>query len=110
MAYIATAPEREEEARAGLLAECVKLRDAPVRAEELERASRYAIGSHAIALQSGSAVLAEMLDAWLFGAGLLELDEFEARVSAVTAGDIQEYAQQAFDPERRVEGIVRGKA
>ena len=109
MAYIATAPEREEEARAGLLAEFAKLRDVPVTAEELQRASRYAIGSHAIALQSGSAVMAEMLDAWLFGEGLSELDEFEAQVSAVTASDIQEYAQQAFDPERRVEGIVRGK-
>ena len=109
-AYIATAPAREEEARAGLLAEFAKLRDEPVKAEELARSSRYAIGSHAIALQSGSAVLGEMLDAWLFGEGLSELDEFEARVSAVTARDIQEYAQRAFDPERRVEGIVRGKA
>jgi hypothetical protein len=51
-----------------------------------------------------------MLDAWLFGEGLAELDEFEARVRGVTARDIQEYAQVAFDPERRVEGIVRGKA
>jgi zinc protease len=110
MAYIATTPEREEEARAGLLAECAKLRDEPVTPEELERASRYAIGSHAIALQSGSAVMAEMLDAWLFGEGLSELDEFESRVRAVTATDIQEYALQAFDPERRVEGVVRGKS
>ena len=62
----------------------------------------------AIALQSGSVVLAEILDAWLFGEGLEELDEFEARVSAVTARDIQSIAQSAFDPARRVEGIVRG--
>jgi len=109
VAYIATDPAREEEARAGLLAEFAKLRDEPVTGEELTRATRYAIGSHAIALQSGSAVLGEMIDAWLFGEGLSELDEFEARVSAVTAAEIQAYAQSAFDPGKRVEGIVRGR-
>jgi zinc protease len=108
-AYIATDPMREDEARAGLLAECAKLREEPVTADELERASRYAIGSHAIALQSGSVVLAEMLDAWLFGEGLSELAEFEGNVLAVTARDIQDYAQSAFATDRRVEGIVRGR-
>ena len=108
-AYIATDPSREDEARVALLAECAKLREEPVTPEELTRATRYAIGSHAIALQSGSVVLGELLDAWLFGTGLEELDEFAARVSAVTASDIQAYAAHAFDPERRVEGIVRGR-
>ncbi|HEY5544897.1 MAG TPA: pitrilysin family protein [Gemmatimonadaceae bacterium] len=107
--YIATDPAREDEARAALLAECARLRDEPVTGEELARAARYAIGSHAIALQSGAVVLGEMLDAWLFGAGLEELDEFESRVSAVTAVGIQSYAAAAFDPERRVEGVVRGR-
>ena len=107
--YIATGPAREDEARAALLAECAKLRDEPVTGEELDRAARYAIGSHAIALQSGGVVLGEVLDAWLFGDGLEELDEFEARVSAVTAREIQSFAMTAFDPERRVEGIVRGR-
>lgn len=108
-AYIATDPAREDEARAALLAECGKFRDGLVSEEELARAAHYAIGSHAIAMQSGAVVLGELLDAWLFGEGLEELDQFEARVSAVTAGDIQAYAAGAFDPERRVEGIVRGK-
>jgi zinc protease len=108
-AYIATDPAREDEARAALLAECGKLRDEPVTGEELVRAARYAIGSHAIAMQSGAVVLGEVLDAWLFGDGLEELGEFESRVSAVTAVDIQTYAAAAFDPERRVEGVVRGR-
>ncbi|HEX6314579.1 MAG TPA: pitrilysin family protein [Gemmatimonadaceae bacterium] len=108
-AYIATAPEREDEARQALLAEFRKLQEQPVTAEELERAMRYAIGSHAIARQSGATVLAELLDAWLFGEGLEEIDLFESRVAAVTAQDILEYAAASFDPDRRVEGIVRGE-
>ena len=60
-------------------------------------------------VQSGAVVLGELLDAWVFGEGLEELGEVAARLSAVTARDIQDYAVAAFDPERRVEGVVRGK-
>ena len=73
------------------------------------RAPRYALGAHAISQQSGGTVLAELLDAWLFGEGLEELELFESRISAVSASDIQEFAMRSLDPERRVEGIVRGK-
>lgn len=107
-AYIATGPEQEDVARRGLLAEFAKLREEPVRAEELERAKTYALGTHAIRLQSGGALLGEMVEAWLFGRGLGELDELEARVRAVTAEDILSLARTYFDESRRVEGVVRG--
>jgi zinc protease len=107
-AYIATAPEREEEARAGLLAEFAKLRNAPVTDDELQRAKTYLIGTHAIAQQSSASVMSDMVDAWLFGEGLSELGEFTARVHAVTAHDVQQLAEHYFNPERRAEGVVRG--
>jgi zinc protease len=109
IAYIATSPGREEEARAGLLAEFEKLRSAPVGADELSRAQTYTIGSHAIRQQSGASVLADMIDVWQFGQGLDELDEFESRVLAVTPAEIQSLAQRYFDFGRVVEGIVRGR-
>ncbi len=107
LAYIATSPEKEETARAGLLKEFAKLRDEPVTDDELARAKRYTIGAHAIRQESGAAILADILDAWMFG-GLHELVEFESRVQAVTKADVQELARTFFDPARRVEGIVRG--
>jgi zinc protease len=106
--YIATSPEKEEIARSGLLAEFAKLRDEPVSEEELSRAKEYTIGTHAIAQELGATLLAEMLDAWMFGAGLHELTEYDSRVRAVTAEDMRAAAQRYFDPARRVEGIVRG--
>ena len=106
-AYIATGPDQEGAARDGLLAEFRKLREAPVTAEELERAQRHAIGSHAIRQQSGGSVLGDLVDAFMFGT-LAELTEFEARVNAVTAESMMCVAEQYFDPSRRVEGIVRG--
>jgi predicted Zn-dependent peptidase len=49
-----------------------------------------------------------MLDAWMFGSGLHEITEYEPRVRGVTADQMREVAIRYFDPERRVEGIVRG--
>jgi zinc protease len=109
-AYIATSPAREEEARAGLLGEFAKLCDAPPTAEEVERAQRYLIGSHAISQQSGASVLGELVDAWLFGEGLHEVADVPARLAAVTASEIQALAQRCFDPSRVAEGVVRGTA
>jgi zinc protease len=108
VSYIATGPEKEEVARAGLLNEFAKLREAPVTADELRRAQRYAIGTHAIRQESSSAVLADVLDAWIFGT-LGELGEFERQVESVTAERMLAVAQRCFDPSRRVEGIVRGR-
>ncbi|MEO8908930.1 MAG: pitrilysin family protein [Gemmatimonadaceae bacterium] len=106
--YIATSPEKEEIARAGLLAEFEKLRQEPVEEEELSQAKEFTIGSHAISQELGSSLLAEMLDAWMFGSGLHEITEYESRVRAVTALEMRDVARKYFDPERRVEGVVRG--
>jgi zinc protease len=108
LSYIATSPEKENLAREGLLSEFARLRAEPVTAEELTRAKEYVVGSHAISQESGGALLAEMLDAWMFGAGLHELAEHDARVRGVTAAEMREVAETYFNPDRRVEGIVRG--
>lgn len=108
ISYIATSPDKEGVARSGLLNEFAKLRDNVVAPEELSRAQEYVIGSHAIAQESGGAQLGEMLDAWMFGAGLHELLEHDDRVRRVTAEQMRELARKYFDPEKRVEGIVRG--
>jgi zinc protease len=105
--YIATSPEQEDAAREGLLAEFRRFREELVTDEELTRAQRYAIGTHAIRQQSGGAVLADAVDAFLFGS-LAELSEYDARVNAVTAEAMREVADEFFVPSRRVEGIVRG--
>ena len=108
LAYIATAPEKEERARAGLLREFERLRDELVTPEELERAKEYAVGTHAIRRESNGALLWEMIDAWLFG-WLSEPAEFESRVRAVTRAQVRDLAAACFDPDRRAEGIVRGR-
>jgi zinc protease len=106
--YIATSPEKEEVARRGLLAEFAKLREQRVTARELEQAQTYALGVHALRQQSGAAVMAEIVDAYLFGR-LAELTEFESRVREVTRDGMRAVARSYFVEDRRVEGVVRGK-
>ncbi|HEY8309714.1 MAG TPA: insulinase family protein, partial [Gemmatimonadaceae bacterium] len=110
MSYIATAPERESEARDALLAQFVDLRNSAVTDDELSRARKYMLGMHDIRQESGGAMLGDMIDAWLFGEGLFELDDYASRIEAVTADGIQKLANDYFDAARVVEGIVRGEA
>jgi zinc protease len=108
VSYIATSPEKEEIARAGLLAEFAKLREAPVTAAELDQAKEYAIGTHAIRSQSGGALLGEIIDAWIFGRGLHEIDEHDARIRRVTAGEMQELANRYFLESALMQSVIRG--
>jgi zinc protease len=110
MAYIATAPERETEAREALLAQFADLREVPVTEDELARAKRYMLGMYDIRQERGGAILGDMIDAWLSGMGLSELESFAARIEAVSAADIQRLALEYFNPGRVVEGVVRGRA
>jgi zinc protease len=108
MAYIATSPEKEERARDGLLREIERLTKERVGDDELERGKRYTIGTHAIRQESGASLLGSMVEAWLLGEGLEELELHDERVEAITAEEIIEVAREFLDPARRVEGIVRG--
>ena len=110
VSYIATGPEKEEVARAGLLAEFAKLREAPVTSAELAQAKEYAIGTHAIRSQSGGALLGELIDAWLFGRGLSEIDEHDARIRRVTASEMQEVANRYFAESALVQSVIRGRS
>src|SRR5690606_34626660 len=109
LGYIGTDPAREAEAREGLLTEFRRFAEGPVTGEELERARVYALGSHAIARQSGGGVLAEMIDAWLLGEGLEELESYPARIRSTEAEDIQAVAVRALQGEV-AEGLVRGRS
>ena len=77
---------------------------------ELDQAKTYVLGTWAIRRESASAVMGDIADAWLFGTSLGELTEYESGVRGVTAQSMLELARRYFDPERRVEGIVRGSS
>ncbi len=108
--YIATSPDRADEARDGLLEELLRLRTEPPDDDVLERARRYTIGSWQIRTQTNGAQLSQLYDALLLGSGLEEIRSFEDRVRAVSRDDILEATRRWLDPDRVVEGVVRGRA
>jgi zinc protease len=105
--YIATSPEREAEARAGMLGELDRLTNEAVSDVELERARRYAAGLVEIRRQYCASVASELLDAWVRGA-LADQWHLPRRLRAVTAQDVSRVAQKVFQPELVAEYIVRG--
>jgi zinc protease len=108
LCYLATSPEREDEAREQFLVELARFREEPVEAGELERAVNYLAGQTQVSRQTGSALAGEIAEAWLVGEGLSEIDDPAARFRAVTAGAVQELCAECLDPGRRTEGVIRG--
>ena len=107
LTYIATSPEREEEARSAMLEELTRFAEERVSEQELREGVNYLSGQAAVSRQSAGAVVGEIVDAWLAGEGLRELEDPAARYRSVTAEAIREVAGAAFSGNR-AEGVVRG--
>ena len=109
LAYIATSPEREAEARAEMLAELSRFAEEPVTADELSQATSYLAGQTEVNRQSAAALAGEILEAWLAGEGLGDLADPAARYREVSARAIQEVAARSLGPSLvHAEGVVRG--
>ena len=108
--YLATSPRREEEARAALLEELARFRDEPPSVDELSRSISFLSGQAQVGRQTAGAVAGEIAEAWLLGAGLSEIADPAAGIRAVIASDVRDLAVVSLDPERRVEGVVRGSS
>lgn len=109
LAYIATGPEREEEARREMLAELSRFAAERVTPEELAQAVNYLAGQTEVQRQRAGAVAGEVLEAWLAGEGPGELGAPAERYRAVTAEAVRAVAETTLGPESfRAEGVVRG--
>ena len=109
LAYIATSPEREEEARSEMLKELIRFAEERVTPAELAQATNYLAGQTVVNRQSGSAVAGEVLEAWLAGGGLGDLGDPAERYLGVSAEQVRDVAARVLgSAEIRAEGIVRG--
>ena len=72
--------------------------------------SAYLAGQAEVSRQQAGAVMGEILDAWLEGTGLEELEDPAAPYLRVTARQVGDIAARYLDPDRRAEGVVRGRS
>jgi zinc protease len=107
LAYIATSPEREDEAREAMVAELVATGAGEIAEGDVERARSYAAGVLQLRLQSGHAVAGEIMDGWIHGE-LESLPRLADDLRAVTAEQVGDVAGRVFRPEERSEFVVRG--
>jgi len=105
--YIATAPEKLDEARAGMLEELAKLVQQTPPDEELERAKRYLIGNHAIGLQRNAAHAGTISLNALYGLGPDADCAFPEQVAAVGKEDVLRVARRIIDLEAYTLAVVR---
>jgi zinc protease len=108
LTYIATAPQREDEAREAMLEELARFTREPVSEAELHQAANYLAGQAEVGRQSAAGLAGEILEAWLIGNGLDDVENPAAAFRAVSKEDVLRVAQRYLQPAMRAEGVVRG--
>jgi zinc protease len=105
--HIATAPEKFEEAKRGMLEELARITDAPPTDEELLRAQRFLVGNFAIEQQRSAArALHVALDA-RYGLGPDADRDYPDRIRQVTGEDVLRVARRIIDLEAYTLAAVR---
>ena len=84
--YIATSPEREEEAREQMLVELERFADEPVSQAELRGAVSYLAGQAEVSRQNAASVAGEILECWISAGSLEEMSDPGAPFRAVDRG------------------------
>jgi len=76
------------------------MRETPVPADELADAKHAIVAGFALSLESPPQMLSYYTDNWLYGLPADYWDTYPARISAVTAADVQAVARKYWDPSR----------
>jgi len=105
--YIATAPEKVEEAQSGILEQLERLLEEPVSTDELAKAQRHLIGNFAIDQQRNASHAAHIaLDA-LYGLGPDAHCRWTDHIAAVTPEDLLRVARRVLCLDAYTLAIVR---
>jgi zinc protease len=95
-AYIGCSPEKGKRAVEMMQEEFNKLRTQKVLRDEIDRAKRYLLGRHDIALQRTGQVADLMLFDQMYGLKFNEFEKFQKNLESVTAEQIQSVAERIF--------------
>lgn len=105
--YLSCAPDKADRAVLAVHAELDKLRKDGITAEELERAQRYLVGSHQVAMQRRSAIANAMAYHEAYGLGWQAWSGYDDAIRAVTAKDVMAAASTYLRVDREVIATVR---
>jgi zinc protease len=104
--YVGTSVDKLDEVLGSVRRELALLRDDGVPGDELERAQRYLIGTHAIGLQRKSAIAAALAFHEAYGQGWRTYRQYAERIGRVRVADLRRAAQKYLVPAREVVAVV----
>jgi zinc protease len=105
--YVATSPEKVEEAIHSIREELKAVVENGISADELQRAQRYLIGTHAIGLQRKSAIAAALAFYEAYGQGWQSYRLYGDNIMKVKVADVARVARKYLDPKREVTAVVQ---
>lgn len=98
-AYIATSPDKVDQALRGFAEEIDRIRREPVTAAELELAIDYLVGSHAMGFERASRRVTFLVTSRRMELPADELEALPRRIAAVTVEQVQAAARRHLRPE-----------
>jgi zinc protease len=104
--HIGTSPDKVKVALAGIDEHLDRIRQERISDDELVRAVRYLVGTHAIDLQRAGARAMVMALGERLGLGYDHYASYLDHIRSVTAADVMRVAQTYLAPERLVEVVV----
>ena len=108
--YIGTAPDKVEQAEAGIRAELGRVLDQQITADELSRAQRYLIGAHEISLQRASARCGTMALNEAYSLGYDAHAQYADRISSVTAEHVLDVTRDVIRFDACARSVVGSAA
>ncbi|HUH01035.1 MAG TPA: pitrilysin family protein [Kofleriaceae bacterium] len=105
-AYVACAPEKLAEARDAIRAELNQVIRPGVGPAEVQRAARYLVGTHQIALQRRASLAAAIALNEAYGVGHDYHERYAGEIEAVTVAEVARVARRCFDWDLAVTSIV----
>jgi zinc protease len=106
MVHIGTSPDKVAQACAGVYGHLDALLHTPVSDDELRRAQRYLIGTHAIDLQRGGSRAMAMALNERYGLAYDEHTRYAAAISKVDVSTLQKLAQKYLQRDNLIEVVV----
>jgi predicted Zn-dependent peptidase len=101
--YVGTRPATADKAAEAVRAELAKVAREGIEADELARTKQQVKGQIMISLESTSSRLYRLASFALYEEPFLGLDDFLAKIDAVTQDDILRVARAYFDPQQHLE-------
>jgi len=88
------------------LAQIRRIREQPVSDQDLKDAKAYMTGSFPLRLDTSKKIAGMLATIEYYGLGLDYVDQYAARINAVTVADVQRVAQKYLHPDKYVLAVV----